>query len=101
MKNHSNAKNIFLFILDAVRKDHLGAYGYERNTTPYIDKFAKQATQYNWAFSPSSYTWSAVPSILTSKYPHKMLNSFRLPPAQEYKIIKQIKAQGYKTAFFT
>ena len=67
---------IFLFILDAVRKDHLSLYGYPRTTSPNIDKLANQADVYNWAFAPSSYTLASIPSILAGKYPIELSNMF-------------------------
>ena len=34
--------NVLLITMDALRADHMGVYGYERNTTPNIDKLAEQ-----------------------------------------------------------
>lgn len=93
--------NVFIFLLDALRKDHLGLYGYPRKTSPNLDKFAQTATVYDWAFAPSSFTWSSIPSFFTAQYPVNLNNSFRLTPSSEYSLIKQIKAMGYKTAYFT
>lgn len=72
----SQPQYIFLFILDAVRKDHLSLYGYKRKTSPNIDKLAKQSDVYNWAISPNSYTHAAIPSTLTAKYSFEINNSF-------------------------
>ena len=33
--------NVMLISIDALRADHLGIYGYKRNTSPIIDTFAK------------------------------------------------------------
>ena len=61
--------NILVFISDALRADHLSCYGYERETTPNLDNFAAEHTRYENAFSPSTWTRSVAPSILTGTYP--------------------------------
>lgn len=99
----SNPNHIFLFILDAVRKDHLSLYGYQRKTTPNIDKLAKQADVYQWAFAPSSYTLASVPSILAGKYPIEISNLFTGNEFNEkdFENLLAFKKQGYKLAMFT
>ncbi len=96
-------KHIFLFILDAVRKDHLSLYGYQRKTTPNIDKLAKQAEVYNWAFAPAPYTLASVPSILAGKYPIELSNAFTSGRFEEddFPTLLELKKQGYTTAMFT
>jgi len=61
--------NVILISLDALRADHLGIYGYERNTSPNIDHFAEQAYIFNNSISQSGITSLSVPSYLTSKLP--------------------------------
>lgn len=99
----NNPQYIFLFILDAVRKDHLSLYGYQRKTTPNIDKLAKQSDVYQWAFAPSSYTLASVPSILTGKYPIELSNQFTggTFAEKDFENFLKIKQSGYKTAMFT
>ncbi len=99
----TNPQYIFLFILDAVRKDHLSLYGYKRKTTPNIDKLAKQADVYNFAISPSSYTHAAIPSLLTGFYPFELNNPFYSWKfsTKEMHNLKQIKKNDYFTALFT
>ena len=60
--------NVLLITIDAVRADHVGAYGYARPTTPRIDEFARESTLFKngWAHSPS--TRYSVPAILTGRY---------------------------------
>ena len=41
-KDKDDNPNVILISIDTLRSDHLGCYGYERNTSPYIDSFAKQ-----------------------------------------------------------
>ena len=64
-------KKIILISLDTLRADHLGCYGYPRNTSPTLDTLAKQGILFKNAFSPSSHTIPAHGSIFTGKYPSK------------------------------
>jgi arylsulfatase A-like enzyme len=60
---------VVLIVVDTLRADHLGCYGYERNTTPNIDRLASQAIRFENAISTASWTLPAVASLLTSQYP--------------------------------
>jgi arylsulfatase A-like enzyme len=63
--------NVLLILSDALRADHLGCYGYFRQTSPNIDRFADECLVFERAFSPSPWTKTTVGSILTSLYPHE------------------------------
>jgi arylsulfatase A-like enzyme len=67
--------NIIIISLTNVRADHMGLYGYSRNTTPKIDQFAKKSIVFENAFSSASWTLPAFISILTSLHPleHKVM----------------------------
>lgn len=67
-------KNIILLVVDALRRDHVSCYGYERETTPFLDEFAEENTKLENFWSTSSHTREAVPSMLTGLYPHKAIN---------------------------
>lgn len=61
--------NVVLITIDTIRADHLGAYGYERDTSPALDALAADGTLFanGWAHAPS--TRYSIPSILTGRYP--------------------------------
>jgi arylsulfatase A-like enzyme len=58
-----------IYLVDTLRADHTGVYGYERNTTPELDAFAKDAVVFDLAIAHASWTKPSVASILTSKLP--------------------------------
>lgn len=60
--------NVILITIDALRADHLGCYGYERDTSPHIDKFAKEGTLFRQAIASCSSTFASLPSLFTSTY---------------------------------
>ena len=61
--------NIVLITVDTLRADHLSCYGYDRNTSPAIDKIAEKGIIFNNALAPSSWTAPSMVSLLTSVYP--------------------------------
>lgn len=62
-------KNVVLIIVDTLRADHLGLYGYERPTSPRIDAAARDGTVFEHAFATSSWTLPSVGSMLTGLFP--------------------------------
>jgi len=61
--------NVLVYVLDALRADHVSCYGYERGTTPRIDEVADEGIVYRNAFSPATWTKPVGASILTGAYP--------------------------------
>ena len=65
----STLLNIFLIVIDSLRFDSLGCYGYHRETSPAIDTIASQGVKFDKVISQSSWTKPSVSSLLTSTYP--------------------------------
>ncbi len=61
--------NVLVVVLDTVRKDHLGAYGYDRPTTPTLDGFAEESTVFESAIAPAPWTLPVHASLFTGQYP--------------------------------
>ncbi len=61
-------RDILLITVDALRADHVGAYGYPRKTTPNLDALAAGGVVFDAAYSPTPHTSYAVTSIMTGKY---------------------------------
>jgi len=66
--------NIILFSIDTLRADHLGSYGYSRDTSPNIDAFGKDAIVFEQALSQAPVTTPSHMSIFTGLAPavHQM-----------------------------
>ncbi len=60
--------NFIIITVDSLRPDHLGCYGYNRNTSAAIDKLSRQGTRFTQAISAGAWTFDSVPSILTGTY---------------------------------
>ncbi len=65
-----NKPNIILITVDALRPDHLGCYGYKRDTSPNIDKLAKNGILFTQAICQGGWTGGSLFSLITSAYPH-------------------------------
>jgi arylsulfatase A-like enzyme len=61
--------NLILITLDTVRADHLSCYGYEYNTSPFIDSIAQQGVLFLNAYAQIPLTLPSHTAILTSTYP--------------------------------
>jgi len=61
--------NVLLIVVDTLRKDHLGCYGYPRNTSPNVDRLARDSRRYDRAISQAPWTAPSMASLLTSQYP--------------------------------
>jgi arylsulfatase A-like enzyme len=61
--------DVIIISIDTLRADHMGCYGYYRNTTPRLDRLAAEATLFEETYSPSSWTLPAHASLFSSRYP--------------------------------
>lgn len=77
--------NILLILVDALRPDHLGCYGYPRDTSPNIDKIAHNGILFSNYYSVSSWTNPTIISMFTGLYPQSVL-----PPAKHLNSLKQV-----------
>jgi len=68
-KNDTNQANIVLISLDTLRADHLGCYGYFRDTSPNIDAFAEESIFFERCIVPMATTLPSHAAILTGTYP--------------------------------
>ncbi len=61
---HRKPYNLLLITVDALRRDHLGSYGYHRDTSPEIDRLAARSTRFANAFSATPNTLYSLTGIL-------------------------------------
>jgi arylsulfatase A-like enzyme len=93
---------VLLYVIDTLRPDHLGCYGYERPTTPNIDRFAEAAILFEEAHAQSSWTRSSMASILTGLPPQAHgANNRDQAISREARLVGEIlQDSGYRTAGF-
>jgi arylsulfatase A-like enzyme len=61
-----HTKNVILISLDTLRPDHLGCYGYPRETSPNIDSLSQESALFQNTFATSPWTLPSHVSMLTS-----------------------------------
>ncbi len=60
--------NVIYVFIDALRADHLSAYGYPRETSPNLDKLAANSSLFKNAFTPAPNTFEALPKFTQGNY---------------------------------
>lgn len=76
--------NVILIVIDSLRADHVGAYGYSRPTTPRVDAFAHDAVLFRQAIAQGTFTKTSMASLLTSKLPYQH-GVYRMMQAEQWK----------------
>jgi len=87
--------NVLLVVADTLRADHLGCYGYSRDTSGRLDAFAKGAFVFRNAYAQTPCTTPSMWNIVTSKYQSAMPASDDDTTLAEY-----LKSKGYRTGAF-
>jgi arylsulfatase A-like enzyme len=90
--------NVLLITVDSLRADRIGRNGYGRDTTPFLDELADEAVFFERAYSPSSHTREAVPSILTGFYPSQAVT--RTYGIRKPTVGSLLSDAGYETGAF-
>ncbi|ESP89579.1 sulfatase [Candidatus Halobonum tyrrellensis] len=94
--------NVLFVVLDTVRKDRLGPYGYDRETTPGLDAFADEATVFEEAVAPAPWTLPVHASLFTGLYPHQHRADQENPYLEGATTLAEtLSAAGYRTACYS
>lgn len=96
--------NVLLIVVDTLRADHLGAYGYDRDTSPRIDQLlAGRGVVAEQAWAQAPWTLPSAVSYLTGRYPGELLSDLRvefaIPPGVP-SLAERFRRLGYRTAGF-
>lgn len=102
MRFAENNPNIIFIMVDTLRADHVGCYGYSRNTTPNIDKLAGEGIRFSKAISQAPWTTASVASFMSGRYlriESPITLSEVTPPPFNVPFLQDIlKDRGYTTA---
>ena len=96
--------NVLVLVLDALRADHLGLYGYSRDTSTRLDEYARRGVVFDRAYSQASATLPSVCTMFTSLYPtdHSVSEGGPFVLGQDFTTLAEIlKNAGYRTGFFS
>jgi len=91
--------NILLITIDTLRRDHLGVYGYPRETSPFMDRLAQEGMMFKHAITPIPSTAPSHASILTSLHPLTHGSTGNAAPLTDkaQTIAEVLKQNGYYT----
>ncbi|MEP6573592.1 MAG: sulfatase [Gemmatimonadota bacterium] len=93
--------NILLLILDTTRALELGLYGYERNTSPGIDRLARSGVTFDRAFATAPWTLPSHASIFTGHLPTDFNADWNIPlDGRRATVAEALASHGYATAGF-
>ncbi len=98
-----NHPDVILLSIDTLRADHLSAYGYARNTSPYIASLAARGTRYADNWSPSSWTLPSHTTMLTGQltWHHGVVEDTLQVAADTPLLQERFQSAGYRTAGVT
>jgi arylsulfatase A-like enzyme len=91
--------NVILITIDSLRAGHVSCLGYSKNTTPNMDRIAKEGCLFSQAIANAPSTAYSFRAILCSLYPLMYMDGFRLPK-QVTTIAEILKNKGYETFAF-
>lgn len=94
--------DVVVYLIDTLRADHLGCYGYGRGTTPAIDAFAAEALLFEQMVAQSSWTKASVASIFTGLWPRDHAANTRADKLGDAAttLAERLHESGYATAAF-
>jgi arylsulfatase A-like enzyme len=95
--------NIIFYIIDGAGADHMSVYGYNRRTTPNLERLAAEGAIFENAYSNSSWTRVSNPSFMTSLH-HSVLGGYKSDsdplPDQAVTMAQHLHRAGYQTGVF-
>ena len=85
-------KRLLLVFIDTLRPDHMGLYGYERDTTPRLGKWAEGAAVFDNARSIAPWTLPSTRTALSGRQPELWMAADTLP--------EHLAREGWATGAF-
>jgi len=94
--------NIVFIMLESITAERLGVYGYKRNVSPNMDKFAEKSIVFDNAYSTASHSEYAQPGVTSSRYmlANDIRNLFDKDHPKKF-MWDVFKEHGYNTGYFS
>ncbi len=95
--------DIVLITLDAARQDHFSCYGYDRPTTPNIDRTSEESLVFTNVFALVPNTRRSVPTMITglSYLDHQVTEADSVLSDEAETLAEYLRDAGYATACFS
>ncbi len=97
----AGAPNVLLIVLDTVRGKNLSLYGYERPTTPALERLAERGTVFELALATSPWTLPTHGSLFTGRPAHDLSTDWKRPLDDTHPTLAEVLgAEGFESAAF-
>lgn len=100
----ASGPNFLILVVDALRADHMGVYGYSKATSPRLDEYARRGVVFDRAYAQASSTFPSTAALFTGRYPSdtQIANERMFELSQECATLAEVmKDAGYRTGFFS
>ena len=102
--SESGRPNIIFYVIDGGAADQMSVYGYNRRTTPNLERIGAAGAVFEYAYSNSSWSKTSTPSFMTSLQ-HSVLGGYASDndalPDQAVTMAQHLHGAGYQTAVLT
>ena len=91
---------VIIYLVDTLRADRLGTYGYSKPTSPFIDALAAESVIFDSAYAPAPWTLPSVVSLVTSTFvcEHGVISNRTRLGTSLPTLAGQLSSAGYRTA---
>ncbi len=97
----ADSPNVLLIVLDTVRADHLSLYGYERPTSPNLERLSRRGIRFDEARATAPWTLASHASLFTGRLPHELGVKWLTPLRAPFPTLAAyLGSHGYATAGF-
>jgi arylsulfatase A-like enzyme len=97
----AGARNVVLIVWDTVRAYNVSAYGYPRDTTPNLRRWAHKGVKYDYAVAAAPWTFPSHSSFFTGQWPYKLNSQWKFTlDAPDPTLAEYLTSRGYQTAGF-
>jgi arylsulfatase A-like enzyme len=97
----AGAPNVLLIVLDTVRADRMSLYGYQRSTTPALERLAQRGIRFAEARATAPWTLASHASMFSGLLPHELGVKWETPLGTSFPTLAEyLGSQGYATAGF-
>lgn len=102
-RNVGKVERVIFVTIDTLRPDHVGAYGYPRKVTPFIDSLAEKGVLFENAYSAAPHTAPSHATMFTSLFPfeHNVIKNQEYLDGKIYNLYKAATEAGFETGAFT
>jgi arylsulfatase A-like enzyme len=93
--------NILLYVVDTLRASRMSLYGYERDTTPHLKKWAERGLVFDNAYSNGADTRAGIPALLASATPNELRGHMTMVRGRPSTTVAELlKRRSYRTGAF-